>query len=232
MSLQQAEQATPSSSCAVVQNPLVMAGLVPQHLSDIFLTPQSDAANQKSRRITGAKVLTENEYFEFVKEKERKEREATELKQKRREERELKRDEKEKEVQRKKRLREEKQQKGNSRERIGKGKARPKRLCMEPEEELDEEEDLSNGEEGNPHPSRQGSRYIKPPCRYVCEEDSDTDSSNTLCIICGLRNPPVSASTVFWVDCDCCGEWAHTHCALGSNTSSRNFMCASCVAKN
>ena len=81
-------QSTPVSSFrSPVENPLVHAGLVPVHLADIFATDYADATTEKrgSRRITGVRVLTSNDYVERMKEKERKEREAAEQKQKRKE---------------------------------------------------------------------------------------------------------------------------------------------------
>ena len=67
------------------------AGLVPQYLADNLRTAQTDeASKQSSRRITGVSVLTSNEYVEIMREKEKKEKEAAELKKKWKEERELK----------------------------------------------------------------------------------------------------------------------------------------------
>ena len=88
---------------------------------DIFMTVHADEANDKrtSRRITGVRVLTSNDYVEIMKEKDRKVKEAAELKQKRKEERELKKIEKEKEREQKKKELEEKRR--NKKER-GKGK--------------------------------------------------------------------------------------------------------------
>ena len=53
-------QLTPPSFRPAVENPLVRAGLVPEHLADIFLTANADEANKAcvSRRITGVRVLT------------------------------------------------------------------------------------------------------------------------------------------------------------------------------
>ena len=47
-------------------NPLVCAGLVPEDLSDILVTPSSDAAVAKKRmkHIVGARHLTSDEYVE------------------------------------------------------------------------------------------------------------------------------------------------------------------------
>ena len=90
-------QVASSSRGASITNPLVAAGLVPGYLSDIFTTPEDEVGNKpKRRRITNARVLTENEYIEMMKEKERQEREAEELKQQRKEERERKKEEREK----------------------------------------------------------------------------------------------------------------------------------------
>ena len=53
-----------------IQNPLVRAGLIPQDLADIFLSPQTNEREKRpSRRITGVRVLTSNEYVEMMKEK-------------------------------------------------------------------------------------------------------------------------------------------------------------------
>ena len=60
------------------------AGLVPQHLADIFVTGHADETSEKhsSRRITGVRVLTANDYVEMMREKDRKAKETAELKKK------------------------------------------------------------------------------------------------------------------------------------------------------
>ncbi len=59
-------------------NPLVSAGLVPEDLSDILVTPLSDAAVAKKRtkRIVGARHLTSDEYIEMLKSEEKKKKDA------------------------------------------------------------------------------------------------------------------------------------------------------------
>ena len=108
------QQASTPLSRPHVQNPLVRAGLVPERLSDI-LSPQADNATEKrSRRITGVGVLTSNKYTEMMRVKDRREKEAAEMKQTRKEERKQKRLEKEQERERKRKEREEKKKQSNS----------------------------------------------------------------------------------------------------------------------
>ena len=90
------ETSTPTS-CPSAQNPLVRAGLVPQHLADILSTSLTDEVteNRPSRRVTWVRVLTSDEYAEMVQEKDGKEKEAIQLKQQKKEERERRKIEKE-----------------------------------------------------------------------------------------------------------------------------------------
>ena len=71
---------SPSSSVSSFSpvNPLVCTGLVLKDLSDILVTPSSDAAVAKKRtkRIVGARHLTSDEYVEMLKSEERKKKEA------------------------------------------------------------------------------------------------------------------------------------------------------------
>ena len=107
-----------------IMNPLVRVGLIPAHLADILEPPPANAATQRQvRRITKARVLTAKEYVEMMEEKEKKEKEAPELKQKRKEETR----ERKKEV----------------RERTGKGK---KETGNGSEEERQETEEAGKGE--------------------------------------------------------------------------------------
>ena len=73
-------------------NPLVAAGLVPEDLSDILITPASDAAVAKKRtkRIVGARHLTSDEYVQMLHNEERKKKEAEDLKEQKKAERERK----------------------------------------------------------------------------------------------------------------------------------------------
>ncbi len=38
----------------------------------------------------------------------------------------------------------------------------------------------------------------------------------------------MTADTVFWVDCDLCGVWVHTYCALHKNVVIRKYLCNEC----
>ena len=46
-------------------------------------------------------------------------------------------------------------------------------------------------------PSSSRTRSVRPPSRYRDEETADSDESDTVCIICGCREPPVKDSIVF-----------------------------------
>ena len=80
-------------------NPLVAAGLVPEELSDILITPASDAvvAKKRTKRIVGARHLTSDEYVQMIHNRERKKKEAEDLKEQKKAERECKKIERENE---------------------------------------------------------------------------------------------------------------------------------------
>ena len=84
-------------TCFSPVNPLVAAGLVPEDLSDILITPPVDAAvtKERTKRIVGARHLTTDEYVQMVKDIENKKREAEELKEKKKAERDMKKAERE-----------------------------------------------------------------------------------------------------------------------------------------
>ena len=84
-------------TCFSPVNPLVAAGLVPEDLSDILITPPVDAAvtKERTKRIVGARHLTADEYVQMVKDIENKKREAEELKEKKKAERDMKKAERE-----------------------------------------------------------------------------------------------------------------------------------------
>ena len=77
------------SRASPVLNSLVNAGS--QDLADILATPSKDAAavaKQGPKRITGARVLTANDYFEMLKERQIKKKRLEEEKKRKSEERE------------------------------------------------------------------------------------------------------------------------------------------------
>ena len=73
------------------------AGLIPQELSDILAPPANDAAVSKKRtkRITGARDLTSDDYRKMLEEDEKKKREAEEEKKRKKEIQERKKRERE-----------------------------------------------------------------------------------------------------------------------------------------
>ena len=106
-------------------------------MSDILITPASDAAVAKKRtkRIVGARHLTSDEYVQMIHNEERKKKEAEDLKEQKKAERERKKIEREnektnkleKQAARKKEMEERKRKQLAER---GKGRGR-KRKCLE-----------------------------------------------------------------------------------------------------
>ena len=81
-----------------IDNPLVSAGLIPAEMADILETPLPDAASirKRTKRITGARDLTAEDYREMLVQNKRRKEELVQQKQKRIEERERKKREKDK----------------------------------------------------------------------------------------------------------------------------------------
>ena len=105
-----------------IVNLLVTAGLISPDLMDILATPTNDAAmsRKRTKRITGARELTSNEYVGMLQEEKRKKDEAEEEKLKKKEEKERKKKEREKEKERKKKGKEkEKERKKEERKSVG-----------------------------------------------------------------------------------------------------------------
>ncbi len=220
-----------------VENPLVAAGLVPTELAEIFCTPTCDNP-VKRRRLTNARVLTENEYYHMLKEKEQKEKEEQEAKEKRKKERELKRIENE---EKKKKCAEEKLKRQEERKRKAeeKGKKRQgetsgksiKTIGKRGKKRVREEEtsESSTDEDDILHSRSSSSRSGRLPSRFRdtsnSRSSSDSEDSEITCGLCGEREPPNHhGKIVFWIDCDKCGEWFHTSCSK----SSKKYICSTC----
>ena len=192
-----------------IENPLVRVGLVPQDLTNIFLSLQTYERDKRpSRRITGVLVLTSNEYVEMMREKDRKE--ASEMKQRRKEERESAR-----------RWRRKKSERGRKwsvgRRRRVEGRKRvsvPSSIFQV----KTNKRSTSTNQRAAVHV-----QYVLQRDNYR-ESTSESEGGDTVCFLCNSREPLIASSRVFWVDCDHWGEWAHTHCALGSNTATRQFV--------
>ena len=69
--------------CSLIMNPLVIAGLVPEDMSDIVSPPLNDSAVSKkqTKRITEARNLMSEEYVKMLREDRRKKIVAEELKE-------------------------------------------------------------------------------------------------------------------------------------------------------
>ena len=199
-------------STTPVINPLVKAGLVPENLADILSA--SDPEIQPKRRIVKARVLTEGEYYEILKEKERKEKEEKEKKEKNRIEREKKKAERakaaaekkkaaaEKKAERERKQREKEQAKKGGMDSGRKGKKRKR--TPSPIRSSSEESEV----EQQPGPSKRAKRSARMPSRFRTEDtDSDSDGYelDTVCEHCHQREPEgCNDKNVFWVDCEVC----------------------------
>ena len=109
----------------------------------------------------------------------------------------MKKIEKEKESEQKKKKLEEKRL--NIKKR-GKGKKHQRHSSSDSCEHSvtgSDNEDVSNHNQ----PSRR--RCIRVPNRY-CDENRDSEVSETECVICNAPEPLISEAIVFWVDCDSC----------------------------
>ena len=73
-------------------NPLVAAGLIPENLSDILITPPEDAvvAKKRTKCIVGARHLTSDDFAQMLRDEERKKKETEEMKELKKAEREQK----------------------------------------------------------------------------------------------------------------------------------------------
>ena len=72
-------QISPTLASPIV-NPLVPAGLIPEDLSDILAVPLEDAAISKkcTKRITGVRALTADNFSEMLLEERKKKKEEAE----------------------------------------------------------------------------------------------------------------------------------------------------------
>ena len=217
-------------------NPLVMAGIIPADMADILTTPLPDAAmiRKRTKRITGARDLTANEYRDMLLEEKRRKEDLEQQKIQRIEERKRKkqeREEKKKEVAMRKNVRQRKGKKG-----VGKGKEKVQQQSVGTVESSDSDSDAgvvtaprrqfipSVGESSSSRPRRQ----TQVPSRFRSGSDSD-NNDGTICTICGSNEPEgLGDEIVFWIDCSNCGEWAHNLCAFGKNTITRQYICNNC----
>lgn len=168
-------------------NPLVDAGLIPPHLADILSTPP--VTKEPTKRITGARDLTAAEYYEWLKEEERKKKEKEEEKKRRSEERQRKREEKGKQPANKR---------APSRKRqipSGLGRNTRARLEVGGDDTATVEDEgtttvLPVLEESAPCSSTASNRPLRTrqlPARF---RDSDSEDDGILCAICDQKDPP------------------------------------------
>lgn len=225
---------TPVSRPAGIVNPLVAAGLITADLVDILVAPAEDDAVPKKRtkRITGARDLTSEEYREMLAEDKRKKVVKEREKQKRKEERENRKSK-------------------QTRSGRGRGSGRPtrRRLNLESDSESNDNVEQSSDDIERSLPSdrespqemdtdtngdadqsarTRPSRQRTLPSRFR-QDSSNEDNDGAICVICKKNEPEgVAGTIVFWIDCNDCGDWAHNFCAFSNNTASRQYYCPKC----
>ena len=198
---------------SLISNPLVLAGLVPGNLADILAIPT--VSEKPKRRVTKTRVFTEQEYYDFLKQKDQKEKEAQKLKEQRKQERQEKKALKARQRLLKEEERE-KSRKGSEflkRRRQRRKKAKPPLMSC-------------NGQD-NGGPAHSDKVHFPSST-----DDSDGDQSDTVCTRCNRREPEgCQDDNVFWVDCDSCDRWFHMKCVFGSNGSetSGGLICEDCL---
>ena len=208
-------------------NPLVVAGLIPSSLADILVTPP--VTKEPTKRITGARDLTANEYYECLQGEEKK-KEAAELKQKKLEEWQRKKEEKEEERKRKQEEKKKRQQAAEENLRAKPARKQLKEECSTSVHRKLSMTGLPDEEEHGPCANLRArpKQRCQLPARF---RDSNSESDDgVLCSMCNQKEPAGrSAETIFWIDCDVCGAWVHTYCAFKNNGSSHRYMCKSCI---
>ena len=220
--------ATPSSPV----NPLVMAGLIPAEMADILATPSPDAAmtRKRTKRITGARGLTADDYRGMLHEDKRRKENLELQKIKRMEEREKKKQEREKKKEEIARRKEKKVGRGK-----GKGKLQQRLVCRSLILHTSSDSDSGvvtaprrSGPDGGESSSHRPHRQVTLPSRFRSDSENEyKDGSNRT--VCGCNEPEGhGAQIVFWIDCSVCGEWAHNVCAFGNNTVPRQYVCKNC----
>ena len=197
-------------------------GLVPPDLADILVTPSGNGAVSKTNRITGARELTSHEYVEWLKEKQRKKKEAAEEKERKRNERRHKKEEKEKALKRRK-VEKQKAKKLKNARKVDASKHTTSVKGTKKRKIWTVVEMSSSSESSPPDPMCQ--RQLPAECR----EDSSSDDDDVLCGICHAREPlDCTGKSIFWVECEKCSLWVHSLCAFGNNVSCAEYLCQEC----
>ena len=247
-----------SSGTNPKDNPLVSAGLIPEHLHDILaITNYVSTTKKRPRVVTKARVITNEEYLEEIRKKEKEKEEEEAKKAQKEKEREIKKKEAEKKKEEMQRKREERQKKAEERKKSmeeKKGSGRQKKQATK-----------KGGECSTPSRVRESVRKSKRKLEddFVTlgdsdSQDSDEDSSNIedtdeeareereveseeeddeACFKCGSHEPPSDCEDdVSWFQCDNenCERWYHSFCLQKKEKPHRGYQwsCPICVANS
>ncbi len=217
-----------TSTSPEIVNPLVTAGLVPQNLSDILVP--CNIPVPKRRRIVDARVVTEDEYYTILVEKDAKEKAEKQAKEKRK----ILREKKKEERLQLKMAKKEMKIKTNAKKSKGSRKQKKSATTSKKAGKTRMSDPLSSSSEAE---SPVISRKRKLPARYVQDNSSHKvssgDESDTVCGKCELRNPLNNNDKhIFWIDCEKCDAWFHVCCITTSARQLRppsKYMCDNCA---
>ena len=180
------------------------------------------------RRVIKNRVVTDQEYYDTLIEKDQKDKEKEEAKKQKAIERQMRKEDKEK----KRKAREQvktRQKKAKENAKKSNSKGRHKRKRSPSLSQSDRNDETFEIIPVNDDVSR--FRRVCRPARYQTESDvSDGEESDTVCERCNQREPDgLNADQVMWIDCDACSKWFHVFCVYGRSRTRRRLICEDCL---
>ena len=233
----------PTCGCSPPQsNPLVAAGLIPSHLHDILaVTNYVSTAKKKTRVVTKARVITNEEYLEELAQKEKEKAEKEQKKEERklqRERKKLEAEKRKKQVQEKKQERLKNTEEGKSKQqttlaktsfqvRSSTRKSKPTARRLEPDFTVD----VSSA--GSDDSDEETVVYQEE--EDVEDEEDEEDEDDVACFKCGYHEAPSDCQgDVNWFQCDneSCERWYHSFCLQKKEKPfpGYHWNCPICVA--
>ena len=236
-------------------NLLVLTGLIPAHLADIFITPTPEPIKKNTRIIIKECVLTSDEWKNKIEAKHLDDEEKERKKSERKEKMDAK---KAKKDLIKVRLPFSSKKTRKTTRNVTELIQRLKRPFTEEEvdpvnEAVDQEETVTAAnaqlpvdeavEENQTVTASNDSLLLRKSIRtgqkrkvYAIydssdsSEDSDDEDSEDICAVCEAKKPPNKLKIITWVYCDECNRWLHTYCeGINSVNSDETYTCSLCL---